>query len=209
MDGREAADHYRGPDYDTKSRFISYWHQAHELLALKPENVLEIGMGNGFLSGYLRKWGQSITTLDVDPDLKPDVTGSVLKLPFADGTFDVVACFEVLEHLPYEDFSKALSEIWRVSRRGAVLSVPDHSAVYRVDIELPLFGEIRKLVPHPFPRAVPHVFDGVHYWVIGKAEYPLSRIGTDIRAAGFEVSKTYRVFEFYGHRFFVLKKPVS
>lgn len=206
MDGRETTDHYSEEGYDTKGRFMSYWHQASEILALKPAGVLEAGIGNGFLSDYLRKRGLKVTTLDIDAGLKPDISGSVLKMPVADASFDVVGCFEVLEHLPYEDFPRALAEIRRVCRRSAVLSLPDHSAVYRLDVELPLLGEIRRLVPHPFPRPVPHVFDGVHYWVIGKAQFPLSRIEAEIRAAGFRIRNTYRVFEFYGHRFFVLDK---
>ena len=206
MDGREATAHYFEEDYDSKSRFISYWHQANEISALKPGNVLEVGIGNGFLSDYLKKRGLKVTTLDIDPGLKPDLTGSVLDIPIGDVSFDVVGCFEVLEHLPYEKFPRALAEIRRVSRKSAVLSLPDHSAVYRLDIELPRLGEIRRLIPHPFPRPVPHVFDGTHYWVIGKAQYPLPRIEAEIKAAGFEIERTYRVFEFYGHRFFVLQK---
>lgn len=198
--------HYLKPDYDTKGRFISYWHQASELLSLGPRKVLEIGVGNGFLSVYLRRRGLEVTTLDVDSSLKPDVTGSVLSLPLPDVSFDAVGCFEVLEHLPYEDFHKALSEIRRVCSGQAVLSVPDHTPVYRLDVELPLFGEIKRLLPHPFPRLEPHVFDGTHYWVIGKEQYPLARIEADIAGAGFKILKTYRVFEFYGHRFFVLQR---
>jgi len=206
MNGRESSDHYFQAEYDNKGRFISYWHQVSELMSLKPVKVLEIGFGNGFLSAYLRRRGMPVTTLDIDAGLNPDITGSVLSIPLGDGAFDAVGCFEVLEHLPYGDFPRALAEIRRVACKSVVLSLPDHSAVYRLDIELPLLGEIRRLIPHPFPRPVPHVFDGTHYWVIGKAQYPLSRIEADMKAAGFEIGRTYRVFEFYGHRFFVLHK---
>jgi hypothetical protein len=41
--------------YDTKGRFISYWHQIDEIFKLSPENVLEIGIGNRFVSDYLKK----------------------------------------------------------------------------------------------------------------------------------------------------------
>lgn len=206
MNPPESSGHYFNESYDTKERFISYWHQIDEIVALKPGNVIEVGIGNGFLTGYLRKRGVNITALDIVSELNPDVSGSVLSMPFADRTFDVVACYEVLEHLPYGDFMRALAEILRVSRRHVVLSVPDHTAVYRLDIELPRIGRIRKLIPHPFPRPPRHEFGGVHYWVIGKAQYPLAMIESDIRSAGFKIIKTYRVFEFYGHRFFVLEK---
>jgi len=34
-------------------------------------------------------------------------------------------------------------------------------------------------------------FDGEHYWEIGKAEYPLSKIIDEIQKAGFRIEKTY------------------
>lgn len=49
-------------------------------------------------------------------------------------------------------------------------------------------------------------FDGEHYWEIGKAGYPLSKIINDIQIAGFKIEKTHRVFEFPYHRFFILKR---
>ena len=52
------------------------------------------------------------------------VEASGLNLPFADETFDVVICSEVLEHIP--DFEAMLKEIDRVLIRGGVfaMSVP-------------------------------------------------------------------------------------
>ena len=49
-------------------------------------------------------------------------------------------------------------------------------------------------------------FDGEHYWEIGKAGYPLSKIIKDIQRAGFKIEKTYSVFENPYHRVFILKK---
>jgi ubiquinone/menaquinone biosynthesis C-methylase UbiE len=201
---------YCHPKYDAKSRFVSYWHQINEILQAEPEQCLEIGIGNGLVSRYVRDRGIHVTTLDLNPRLSPDVVGTVLNLPALDRSFDVVSCCEVLEHLPYDFFIPALRQIWRVSRRTLIMSLPDVTPVYRIDIELPRFKPIRKLVPHPFPRAKPHVFDGEHHWEIGKKQYPLERIMTDIRGAGFRISETYRIFEFTYHRFFLLqKKPRS
>lgn len=198
--------HYYNIAYDTKERFCSYWHQINEIVSLNPEKVLEVGIGNGFVSRYIRDKGVNIVTSDIDIRLKPNVAGSIMVLPFTNKSFDIVACFEVLEHLPYDNFPGALKEIYRISSKYANLSVPDHTAVYRFNIELPRIKPIKKLIPHPFPRPVHHEFDGEHYWIIGKARYPLTRIEHDIKRTGFKIIKTYRVFEFYGHRFFLLKK---
>jgi len=76
--------HYFRKEYDKKSRFISYWHQINEIIKLNPKRVLEIGVGNGFISKYLKERGVNVITLDIDKRLNPDVTGSILDIPFVD-----------------------------------------------------------------------------------------------------------------------------
>ena len=198
--------HYFDVAYDTKGRFCSYWHQINEVIFLQPENILEIGVGNGFVSNYLKARNLNLITLDINEELKPDVTGSVLEIPFNDKFFDVVACYEVLEHLPYSEFSKALKEIHRVSRKHAVLSLPDVTTVYRINIELSRIKPIKKLIPFPFTRTKRHEFGGDHYFEMGKIGYPLKKIESDIEKSGFKIIITYRVFEFIYHRFFILEK---
>ena len=73
--------HYFSRSYDVKERFISYWHQINEVIVTNPSEVLEIGVGNGLVSTYLRERGYKLTTLDVDARLKPDVAGNILSIP--------------------------------------------------------------------------------------------------------------------------------
>jgi hypothetical protein len=198
--------HYYNESYDSKGRFASYWHQINEIITRRPKTVLEAGIGNRLVSNYLKMRGINVITLDIDPRLRPDVAGSVLNMPFTDNSFEVVACYEVLEHLPYADFPKALSEIHRVSSRYAILSLPDSTRAYRLDIQIPKVGELKKLIQLPRLKPPVHEFDGEHYWEIGKAGYPLWKIIVEIQNAKFKVEKTYRVFEMPYHRFFVLEK---
>jgi len=198
--------HYFNESYDSKERFISYWHQIDEIIKLTPQKVLEIGLGNRFVSIYLKERGINITTLDIDKKLNPDVAGSVLEIPFTDNSFDVVACYEVLEHLPYENFTEALSEICRVAKLYVILSIPDVRRVYRFYVHIPKVGVFKKLIPLPRLKSPTHNFDGEHYWEIGKAGYSFKKIISDIERAGFKIKKTYRIFENPYHRFFILKK---
>ena len=206
MKSHQKLDPYFDIDYDSKERFCSYWHQINEIISLEPKKALEIGIGNGFVIRYLRDKELNVTTLDIAHELRPDVAGAVLAIPFKNGSFDVVVCCEVLEHLPYSEFSKALKEIHRVSRKHVVLSLPDVTTVYRINIELPRIRPIKKLIVHPFHRPAQHAFDGYHYWEIGKIGYPLKKVKLDITSLDFNMIKTYRVFESYYHRFFLLKK---
>lgn len=197
---------YFSESYDSKERFNSYWHQVKEIIKLSPKQVLEIGVGNGFVSWYLKARKISVTTLDIDKNLNPDVVGNVLEMPLTDESFDVVVCYEVLEHLPYKSFNRALAEIFRVSKSHVVLSLPDASRIYGFGLRRQRKGGRKILIPVPRFKKPVHKFDSEHYWEIGKAGYPLKRIADDIKKEGFEILATYRVFEQLYHRFFVLRK---
>ena len=166
---------------------------------------MEIRIGNGFVSKYLKERETEVTTLDIDKRLNPNIVGSLLELPCDDESFNVVTCYEVLEHLPYKDVSKALSEIYRVSNSHVILSIPDINRVYRLNVQIPKIGEIKRLIPFPSLEKPIHYFNGEHCWEIGKASYSLNRIIEDIKKAEFKIEKTYRVFEMPYHRFFILK----
>lgn len=107
-----------------------------EVVALSPQSFLDAGCGEGFVARKVIDAVPSIglTGCDVsemalkiasaaNPEAK-FVAGSVIDLPFPDRSFDVVGCFEVLEHLPGDLPRRALSEMARVARMAVVLSVP-------------------------------------------------------------------------------------
>jgi SAM-dependent methyltransferase len=91
--------------------------------------TLDLGSADGPSAGWLRDAAESTVSLDIDPrGLDADgVCGSALALPFADGVFDVVSAFDVIEHCDPED--QALAEVRRVLRPGGrlVMSVPAYS----------------------------------------------------------------------------------
>jgi SAM-dependent methyltransferase len=116
---------YWTPEYNTKERTCSYWHQVDEILRLEASTVLEVGPGPGIVTGWLRMAGVEVTTLDTQPEIGADVVGSVSEIPLEDGSYDAVLCSQVLEHMPIEVAAKALSEMRRVARKAAVISLPD------------------------------------------------------------------------------------
>ncbi len=192
--------HY-GFSYDHKWRFISYWHQIKEIMNLEPDSILEIGVGNKFVAEYIEDKGIDVTTIDIDKRLKPDITGDVTSLPLKSNSFEVVACFQVLEHIPYKRAKKGLKELKRVSCEYVLISVPDTHRI--LTYHVPIIGKV--MIPFPRFKKIEHEYDGEHYWEIGKKEYPLKKIKTLIESVGFEIKKTYRPFEAPYHRFFVLK----
>ncbi|MEZ4461136.1 MAG: class I SAM-dependent methyltransferase [bacterium] len=199
-------EHYADLRYDTKSRFASYWHQADEITRRKPASVLEVGIGNGFLHRYLEQLGIGIHTCDFDERLGPQTVASVLDLPFGDGEFDMVCCFETLEHLPFGDFDRGLDELCRVASRYVLISLPDVTPYVRVDIK----GSVGRIVngikdlPNLRPRT--HKFDGEHYWEVGKRGYALEDIVARLTAHGLILEDNFRVFEQPYHRFLSCRK---
>lgn len=191
-------------DYEDKNRWMSYWHQINEISGFHPESVLVVGKGSGLVSEYLKLSGIKTVTLDIDESLNPDIVASVLNMPLKDNEFDAVLCAQVLEHLPYEDFSKALSEIRRVTRNSVIVSLPHFGPAIKFLFKFPIFPEMKFMIKLPYPKK--HVFKGEHYWEIGKRGYPLNKIKTEIKKSGLIVMNDYLVFENPLHHFFILKK---
>lgn len=98
-----------------------------------PENVeslLEVGCGDGRIINRLKGKYEKICGLDISKKAldyveTPKVQGTLENLPFADKSFDIVICCEVLEHLPYTIYKKAVKEIERVSKEYILISVPN------------------------------------------------------------------------------------
>ncbi|MCC6315709.1 MAG: methyltransferase domain-containing protein [Thermomicrobiales bacterium] len=119
-------------------RLIERFHRriARQVEGLGPKSFLDAGCGEGFVAAALldRMPHLQLTGIDASADATriaqerlPQgrfMTGDVLALPFPDRSFDVVGCFEVLEHLPGDGPSRALREYARLARVGVVLSVP-------------------------------------------------------------------------------------
>ncbi len=202
----DGTSHYEFSRYMEKPRWASLWHQIDEILKVQPKTVLEIGKGTGILGAVLKHYDIDYQSVDIDPELKPDHIASVTDLPFEDGSFDVVGCFQVLEHIPYECFSQAMTELLRVARNRAVISLPDAKVLWQYSFHVPKKGIVRLDIPRPRLTPQKHVFDGEHHWEINKDGYPLERIVVDMESSGVNVDKTYRVVDNPYHRFFVMVK---
>src|SRR5258706_687087 len=116
--------HYDQSYYERR-RLYSVAVQAEVLWSLRRASVIEVGPGRGVFAAMFRQLsGAPVVTMDIDPSLGPDVIGSVFEMPFGDGAFDAAACFQMLEHLPFERFAPALVEMRRVGEVGVALLLP-------------------------------------------------------------------------------------
>jgi SAM-dependent methyltransferase len=134
-ESRLAAEEYRtfyetasweGLSDKEKVRFAS----VAERIPADVDSILEVGCGDGRLSQTLPACRLAFTDISLNAlqhFRRPHadrVQGSAATLPFADRSFDMVLCSEVLEHLPDGVFEAAVSEMSRLSRRYLLITVP-------------------------------------------------------------------------------------
>lgn len=163
----DATKHY-GPSYLGLPRLVVVWHQAKEVAKLVPDGgeVLEIGPGAGYTTFILRAWGLRVTTMDLDPELNPDVVGDVTNPCFVADSFDCVLAAQVLEHIPFEEFETAVKELARITKRYVIIALPAPLIGLAGLLNAPSFSPVGFTVGLPY--YVKHRFDGQHYWELGK-----------------------------------------
>ena len=194
---------YRFDAYAFEGRFVSYYWQLKEVFALNPSSVLEVGVGDRVFGNFIKNnTSVSYTSVDIAEDLHPDVVGSVLNLPFPDKSFAVVCAFEVLEHLSFEQFDAALAELCRVARTHVVISVPHFGPMLSFSLKIPFLLQMRAALKIPYPKK--HIFNGQHYWEIGKQGYPTALIRTALLARG-SIIRDFIPFGSAYHHFFVIE----
>jgi SAM-dependent methyltransferase len=81
--------------------------------------ALDVATGGGHVARRLREAGARVTTCDASPGMQPDVVCPAEELPFADGSFDVVACRIAAHH--FSDVAAAVGELARVARDRVVV----------------------------------------------------------------------------------------
>lgn len=84
------------------------------------QTVLDIGCGVGTHSHIFRENKKTVTTIEINPEFKPDIVGDFASTAVP-GQFDLVWCCHVLEHQQNVGFF--LKRIFRVLRPGGILAI--------------------------------------------------------------------------------------
>jgi len=107
---RESAIHASGDDLDLTVE----WCEPGEGVT-----VLDVATGGGHVARRLREAGATVVTVDPAPGMKPDVIAPAEHLPFADDSFDAVACRVAAHH--FSDVVAAVKEMARVASGRVVV----------------------------------------------------------------------------------------
>ncbi len=105
---RESDAHREGPDLD----LIVEW-------AAGAGTALDVATGGGHVARRLREAGLEVVTTDRAPGMEPDVVCPAEELPFADSSFDVVACRLAAHH--FDHAAAAVRELARVAADRVLL----------------------------------------------------------------------------------------
>ena len=81
--------------------------------------ALDVATGGGHVARRLREAGATVVTVDPAPGMQADTTAPAEDLPFADASFDVVACRLAGHH--FANVEAAMREMARVARSRVVI----------------------------------------------------------------------------------------
>lgn len=92
-------------------------------------SILDVGCGEG---SFLRSLDDNYEKMGFDVSKEalkhiegPTTRGDISSMPFSSNSYDLLSVLEVLEHLSYPKYKKAISEIERVSKNYIIVSVPN------------------------------------------------------------------------------------
>jgi len=199
---------YYTEGYFSHAQFISYSEQIRLVHSLDRKDVLEIGIGNGIVTDFLRKAGLNVTSFDINQHLIPEVVGSVTDLNaiFQHRKFDIILCAEVLEHIPFEYFEQAIANIAGTTNEYAIITLPRCQKIL-IDIQfaikipkLPYF-EKGLCLSIPNSNIPPN-----HYWELDSSkETKIKEIDTILKRHFAILDSSRFRFRSY-HHYFILKK---
>jgi 2-polyprenyl-3-methyl-5-hydroxy-6-metoxy-1,4-benzoquinol methylase len=121
---------------------VAYYYALNNLIK-QGDRVLDVGSGLGYGMAILSVKANEVNGIDVDmkavrhakneyvgnnPKIKNVQKYDGYKTPFADNSFDVITCIDVLEHV--EDYDRFLDELLRISKKYVLISTPNQRPEY-------------------------------------------------------------------------------
>ncbi|HYF32003.1 MAG TPA: class I SAM-dependent methyltransferase [Chitinophagaceae bacterium] len=147
------------------------------------KSIVDVGCGNGVFVHALQRKNPNLQILGIERSqaaLKfvntEKLQGDITNIPLPDKSFDCACCLQVLEHIPFNEYPTALSELARVSKKYILISVPFKEKLENNVSQCPhcktTFNNDLHMRSYQEPD-IDHLFDAQGYECIRK-EVPLS-----------------------------------
>lgn len=217
-------------------KLYSYYLQCKTITDLpNVEKILEIGPGGGITQTLLKSIGYNYATMDTQPLINPDILSNFIDFK-PDGyeeTFDLVAAFQMLEHVPYEQFAPQAQKMAAMSKRYVFISLPYYCWTFRLEITLPIPQWIRSILskrwfnflrrPHTFsisrpywnapPRKYRQAFFeefplAIHHWEIGRDGVSREKVIQKLKSVNLSVIKAFHS-KVHPYHYFILSEKVD
>lgn len=121
------SDYFNDSYFDVR-QLMAQAMQIKHIHRLKPKSMIEIGIGNGLTSTFMRNSGVPVTTADINPNLDPDICCPIYEILDKTGgrSFDLVVCCEVLEHMPVDQLEENIKILRSLGSR-LFLTLPGYT----------------------------------------------------------------------------------
>jgi hypothetical protein len=201
--------HYIGDAYLTEQRFLTFRFILMHVLRGRYRVIADVGMGSGILAHLLISQGIKVTTVDSDPELRPDVQLDLRELGTLNRSYDCVICSQVLEHLPFGEFRRGVLALIRAATREVIITVPDRRYYVQLDWKLPglIRNGIRVDLPFPMKRWVDDHPE--HHWEMNCKPFTEKKVISSLvdacRIETWKLAEHGRIPGFPYHHFFFLR----
>lgn len=98
-----------------------------------PRTYLDVGCGRGEMLHYMADFAE-VKGVELVPELCDGdwiIEGALPHLPFGDGSYDVVSCFDVMEHIPASLAEASIKELGRIADRYLVMTISNIMSVHQ------------------------------------------------------------------------------
>ena len=196
----DAADYIKNIDLQNWHRYYVVIKTVQEVGAKK---VLEVGIGNEIIKYCLLTLSINYKSIDINAKLNPNIVCDIREFqPQITESFDCVICTEVLEHMPFNDLSLNLTNIYNYLTPGgsAIITVPHREA--RIMVVSPFSHYTARFISLPYlhtPRGYWNVLinhlkrkvdlDPHHCWEIGRAGITIPKLEKEMTKTGFRIEK--------------------
>ena len=163
--------------------------------------ILDVGCYPYHLGAALEKlghevWGISSTHEPMKHDRVAILNIETDPFPYKDGTFDLVLCSEVIEHLPQSPIP-AIREMYRVTKTGGHVLITTPNIVRSINLGKMLFG---RSPSYPISAFLENEGKGSPLYHRHNREFTLSELTTIVTEAGWTVTKATHFISYHPFR---------